>query len=458
MQTLRPSVADGVALSYSADQKSFQPLATAPLGGGSLELVLDDRLSQRLKPQYAWWLRAELTGQGAVTAVRLTTDLQTSLFGLPELELGSNQVSYRDAASAPRRVRVTQKWVERTAWQRPPAPAAPVAPAVGATIEGTRVRFEWRPVESADGLADYHFELSEHADLRWPLSPNFEKYVSHTPQKGTASYETPFVGLLNPGQTYYWRVRARSQAGVWGPWGPVWSFRCAAPGTPLHVRLEALEDGRRYRLVWAANPAGRAPVAYRVYGSNEQGFTASDEPYVVDFGAGFCRDLAEYEARMADKSWRRQVTWPGNFVTEVRGTELVVAGPGLELEGANRAFYRVVAVDAQGNRSGPSDYAELPRPFIASLPPATAPAGQPYTYRPTVVTSIGHLTSKPGYLAAYWEREEPRWRLLEGPAGVRLDPSSGELTGTLPAGEHRLGIEVTTPAGSARQEWTTRIE
>ena len=44
-----------------------------------------------------------------------------------------------------------------------------------------------------------------------------------------------------------------------------------------------------------------------------------------------------------------------SFLTETNGTELAVLGPNVNLPGANKAFYRVVAVDSAGKRRGPSD-------------------------------------------------------------------------------------------------------
>ena len=70
--------------------------------------------------------------------------------------------------------------------------------------------------------------------------------------------------------------------------------------------------------------------------------------------------------------------FPANFVVETSATELDVVGPHVELAGANRAFYRVVAVDAAGKRSGPSDYASFARPVIVSKAVTVARA------RPTI--------------------------------------------------------------------------
>ena len=81
------------------------------------------------------------------------------------------------------------------------------------------------------------------------------------------------------------------------------------------------------------------------------------------------------------------------------------------MTGTLYAFYRVAAVDEKGNASGASDYAELPRPFIYSVPPLTAKAGQEYRYKPVAVFSLGHLTCRDGYNEAFWEREQLTWTL-----------------------------------------------
>ena len=67
---------------------------------------------------------------------------------------------------------------------------------------------------------------------------------------------------------------------------------------------------------------------------------------------------------------------------------------GNALPNANKAYYRVVAVDGDGKRSGESEYVEAPRPFIYSAPVTTAPAGQAYRYQVKAIRSIGDLTTK----------------------------------------------------------------
>ena len=46
--------------------------------------------------------------------------------------------------------------------------------------------FRWLPAKDPDGdqIADYHFELSDRPDMKWPLSTNFYKLISNTPDRG----------------------------------------------------------------------------------------------------------------------------------------------------------------------------------------------------------------------------------------------------------------------------------
>ena len=120
---------------------------------------------------------------------------------------------------------------------RPEAPAEPVFPPAGGEADGTDIVFQWRPAADPDGdaIADYHFELSARADMKWPLSMSFAKLISRTADAGQARYTLPGPGLLNPDTEYFWRVRAQDDKGVWGPWSPTWSFTPRGPAPPREV-------------------------------------------------------------------------------------------------------------------------------------------------------------------------------------------------------------------------------
>ena len=272
---------------------------------------------------------------------------------LPEMGVGTNPFTYVDE-SAGRRVRITHQWIERSASRPPDAPAEPVFPLRGGETGGTAIAFQWRPAGDPDGdaIADYHFELSARADMKWPLSLSFAKLISRTADAGQARYTLPGPGLLNPDTKYFWHVRAKDNKGVWGPWSQPGAsrredrhLREMSASSSIASTTGACSAGR-------PDSPGQKPVAYRVYASDEKGFSASDEPYKVTVGS----------------SKNLPAEFPANFVAESSASELEVVGPHVKLPGANKAFYRVVAVDAAGNRSGPSDYAASPRPIIFSAP------------------------------------------------------------------------------------------
>jgi hypothetical protein len=67
--------------------------------------------------------------------------------------------------------------------------------------------------------------------------------------------------------------------------------------------------------------------------------------------------------------------WPANFVGETEKPEW---------RQLTNAFCRVVAVDAQGVLSGPSDYVAVPRPKFLTEPPTRVDAGKLWRYQPRV--------------------------------------------------------------------------
>ena len=162
---------------------------------------------------------------------------------------------------------------------------------------------------------DYHIQVSRYPDFRWCVCPAFNRYVGRTRYAGETRWQAEFPNLLNPDEIYYWRVRARNAKGVWGDWGEVRSF---VPHGPRHpVDLEIKPRGRGRVLVWAANAEGNRVAKYRVHGSLKPGgFSATQQ----------------------------------NLLGEVEA-------PCYPLNGVQKGMsYRVVAVDAKGVPSTPSDY------------------------------------------------------------------------------------------------------
>ena len=399
----------GAKFTVSWDGKSWQD------AGESLDALFPPSEPAR----YEYFLRCELAGEARLRRLAILNDLQMAPLALPEMAVGENLFLYTDRSPGDRKVRITHEWVERSASRPPAPPAAAEYPGDGAEAAGTGVVFRWAPAVDPDGdrVVDYYFELSDRADMRWPLSTNFAKLISNTPDRGKAQYSLPCAGLLTPDRKCYWRVRAQDDKGVWGAWSKTWSFTPRGPTPPMDVTLDFDSTRGIGTLRWKPNPVGLRPVKYRIYGSDEKGFSVSDEPYQAN--TGISKELRS--------------PFPANFVSETTATELPVVGADVGVPNANRAFYRVVAVDDRGNRSGPSDYAAAPRPFIFTTPPAVAKVGAEYRYRAGAIRSLGDLRMRVingKETPSFWDIEKPGFALQKGPSWLRVHEASGMLSGT----------------------------
>ncbi len=120
-------------------------------------------------------------------------------------------------------------------------------------------------------------------------------------------------------------------------------------------------------------------------------------------------------------------------MVETSANALEVVGPHVKLPGANKAFYRVVAVDSAGNWSGPSDYAASPRPVIVSAPVTGARKGVGYRYHVSAIRSLGDLKTQVvdgKETMNYWDVERLRFEIAQGPRWLIIDPVTGFLSGT----------------------------
>lgn len=413
----------GAEFSVSADGKAWEEVKDG---------VFDRFFAPGGPARYEYRVRCRLPGTARLRRLAVVNDLQMAFLALPEMGVGKNSFLYTDRCPGGRKVRITHEWVERSLSRPPEAPPSAVHPPDGGEAEGTALAFRWTPPGDHDGdkIADYHFELSDRPDLRWPLSMDFYKLISRTADRGRAQYTLRQPGWLTPDRKYYWRVRAKDEKGVWGPWSRIWSFTPRGPDCPLNVTLDYDPARGLGTLRWKPNPAGRKPAQYRVYGSDEKGFSVSDEPYPVRIG--LCKDLP--------------ATFPANFIAETAATEMPLLGPEVEQAGAQKTYYRVVAVDERGNRSGPSDYAAAPRPVFTRRPATEAKVGVEYRTQVAANRSLGDLRTrqtKGGDAASFWDIEKPVFALARGPAWLRIDPATGLLSGTPDApGKVEAGVTV----------------
>jgi putative Ig domain-containing protein len=398
-------------VAVSLDSNTWQNVWTSQDGEAACDVEIDEALQTKQAPaKYAYFVKVS-PGVQSVESLRIETDLMTSPHALPRLSLGENRVEYTDESIDPRDITITHCWRESNSVTPPKPPVAPLTPADGATVAATTVPFKWPA--SADAT-HYHIQVSRRADMRLPYRPCFDVVIDST------VHESPFAGIFNPDETYYWRVRPRNQHGVWGAWSPTWQFEWSGPRVPVDVKHE-IHD-REITISWNPNPRGPQPARYEVYGSNIRGFTPSKNAYEV-FGLGQRRS---------------------NLLHATTETQMTVVSPDSKKPWTQCSFYRVVAVDADGVASGPSALIELPHPFLYSRPTQTVTVGKPYRYQLKTLNCLGDLQyryAKPNY--KFWEIEGHECELTEGPPWLELDTDVGILSGTpthQDIGVHRVTI------------------
>ncbi len=404
------------------------------MGPGDLRAVvpLDGALAPRnSSPLEGYRLRLTTRGSGVeLRALRLVTDIMAAPLSLPRLRLGDNQAEYRDDSPGPRRVTITHRWRETDALVPPPPPSSPHAPAHGAAVAADRITYAWPAVP---GARRYRLQVSLRPDFAWPYRPGLDVAIPDT------TWTVPFEGIYSPGVTHYWRVRTMGERGAWGPWSDTWTFTWDGPRVPVDLACE-LGDGR-VRLTWSPNPRGPRPVAYEVYGSGIRGFTISREEH-RELGLG---------------------TLPANLLARTAERSLEVVAPGLEGAAACEVFYRVVAVDSAGTRSGPSDFVELPHPFFFGEPPGPAVAGEEFRWRLRSLASRGDLQQRTladgSADVSYSAGDQQRYALLKAPKWLKVDAETGEVCGTpSKPGRHRLVAEATNRHGRrVTREWELEV-
>jgi hypothetical protein len=163
-------------------------------------------------------------------------------------------------------------------------------------------------------------------------------------------------------------------------------------------------------LTWQAGKDGTQPVTYHIYGSKERGFTANDERY-------------EYNDGLDGTQWM-----PANLLLETHTAAEAVTLP----QALWRPYYRVVAVDGKGRRSGPSAMAELSHPLIATSQLPNAIESQFYKTQIVTNASIGHLVSADengkSYQMKFRSGDDLAFDMAGAPAGLSID-NKGVISG-----------------------------
>lgn len=158
----------------------------------------------------------EIGFPAAVEVVRSMTDVQVSPHSLPALSRGVNRIMVRHDSPPGAKLRITHRWKEIDSRE---APGTVEGSAMPAGETGLAPELRW---SAARGAADYQVTVSMRPDCAWPVSPSLHRNTG----SAVTAWRVPET-FLNPGTTYYWRVRARSAEGEVGPWSRSFAFTTA---------------------------------------------------------------------------------------------------------------------------------------------------------------------------------------------------------------------------------------
>jgi len=331
-----------------------------------------------------------------LSGIKINLNCLSTIFAMRALQSGENTLVYSDDSPARSVKIIAEARGEHVTLPR--FPRSDFHPSANAKIAESNLQFIW-PEAVDDSVAGYHIQISAFADMRYPLSPTFDRLVKDDQIKvngGMVRFQLPWHGMLPVQKKLYWRVRPYNHSLLAGDWSKMTSFEVRGPGAPEQIKLTEQEG--KIVLSWKAAAYGTKPAYYEIHTSNLEGFMPVDKPH---------RLLGLGDRNTSKKCWHDvcATAWPvvpSTFFTSTRETNIVLI-PTDKKNLRNRlgAHWRVIAVDARGARSCPSPQGFLRTPLL--IPPAiiVLPPGK-VTYRVPAISTLGRVYTKGSYDMGLW--------------------------------------------------------
>ncbi len=161
--------------------------------------------------------------QSGLDAVELVTDIQVSSNSLPALTKGNNIIRYHDNTPGEHKVKVTHIWRERNDNTPPTTIEVPLFPTDGQTINTLAPLFRWQKAsdtDKGDKITNHFISISFDPKCRWPVATALLRETG----SGISEWQLP-DDWLNRDTTYYWKVKAQDNRGVWGEWSKIYRFK-----------------------------------------------------------------------------------------------------------------------------------------------------------------------------------------------------------------------------------------
>lgn len=353
---------------------------------------------------------------------------QGTAYAFRSLKTGRNDLVYSDASDQRAvEVRINATPVQTTL---PGFPAGPLfSPSDHKMVAEGELTFSWPKSSGADAKG-YQIQISAFADMRYPLSPTFERLIDRndvTESQDRIQYQLPWRGMLPVNRNLYWRVRPYRDDWLAGQWSSVSPFKVKGPQAPEQINLQY--DQGKVILSWSPSPSGTQPLYYEIHSSLLEGFVPVSEPHrLLGFG-----DQEEAKHRWEDLT---ATDWPvvsETTLTTTKDTGLIL------YDGANEntawssklgAHFRVIAVDADGSRSCPSPQAHLKLPLIAMPDSMELTAGN-VTFQVPVISTVGRITTKSPYFLGLWGKPVLKYSLSSPSEKWSIDANLGVIKGYL---------------------------
>lgn len=385
----------------------------------------------------------------SLSGIQIDLNCLSTIFALRALRAGDNTLVYSDE-STKRSVRIVAETAQEQT-QLPRFPDGRFYPSGNTEIPESKLRFAW-PQAADDAVAGYHFQISAFPDMRYPLSPTFDRLVKEEHikiSKGAVEFRLPWHGMLPVREKLYWRVRPFNQGLLAGDWSKTASFKVLGPGAPEQIKVTEREG--KILLSWKAAADGTTPANYEIHASNLQGFIPVNKPHRV---------LGLSDDNTNKRCWYDTcaTAWPivpSTFFTSTRETHIVLIPSEMKnLKYTIGAHWRVIAVDAQGSRSCPSPQASLRTPMLVPPDIVILPPGE-MAYQVPVISTLGRIWIKEKYDMGLWSKPHFTFSLKSNPSQRadhwEIDKTKGLIKGTLKANEE-ISLQVSVQDQYGRKD------
>ncbi|TRZ75159.1 MAG: hypothetical protein D4R93_05385, partial [Deltaproteobacteria bacterium] len=296
------------------------------------------------------------------------------------------------------------------------------------------------------------FQISAFPDMRYPLSPTFDRLVKEDQMRitgGTVRFRLPWHGMLPVQKKLYWRVRPYSNSLLAGDWSKTASFEVQGPGAPEQIKLTEQEG--KVVLSWKEAAYGTTPAYYEIHASNLEGFIPVDKQH---------RLLGLSDHDVDKRCWDGvcSTSWPlvpSTFFMSTKKKELVlIPSVTANLKKRLGAHWRVIAVDAKGSQSCPSPQGSLRTPMLVPPDITVLPPGK-LTYQVPVISTLGRVWIKENYDMGLWSKPKITFSLKPNPSQKvsdwKIDETKGLIEGTLKANEE-ISLQVSAQDQYGRRD------